>query len=357
LRSSISQSVDGNIVIQPNKGSGYWVRNYRNEDYLNVATRFKYSTYPLVETGFIDVNNQYAGIKSDKTSVGKICYRFRFRHELKSGTQFGMINGFPTQSFNPNGTTQTSMWDGYISDNSWNLYEVYRDSKYVHNQAYKEFPYLGIHSGSTVRTISGEYRIGTSEGKSCKTRHDCLVIPFLGDSDYNLFSTGQVAMVRNAITVRLHYGEAHRTHILPDGSGEDYAGMVENSRFCTRKESNDKQLLMINVNASNLDDISVSQYLSTNESEQTFENTTHGDSGIITPFGGEGWAYYNSVVLTQTVLLNRSLRVAEFINHADYIQYESSKRTTLPKSEGDKLIIDSIEKQIELDDKREFVYV
>ena len=225
---------------------------------------------------------------------------------------------------------------------------------------YLSFQETAINVSSTIRHGTNGL-LATNESVGCNISPIMTAIPFLGSDDYNLFASGQVGLVKNAIDVKYRY--FNKSWGNSEGSSPIDPTTQKDSRNWNRKELTTKQAITINVDAQDIQDIKINHYISRNEIQETFDSTNEGDISLEIYANGNSvnWNYWNQVSITQEILLNRSLRIAEYITPPDYVQLETieekQKRTTPSNQDGEKLINDAIKKQVELDNEMEFIYV
>lgn len=290
------------------------------------------SSYPLLD-GLPDLaSNQI--ITSNGSKKG---YKFRMYLYPKTSLDLWGVNSIISQDFV--NTDQTG---------SMVLGEKYFQLRFTHSAA---------SVSSMIRYFEETYenrdkKIGRDEIDSYETNPFLSVIPFLGSDDPNLFATWQVGLIKNGIDIKSHF-ETDRYY---GEGGTRFASLIWN-----RKEITTKQAITINVDAQDIQDIKVNHYLSKNEIQETFDSTNEGDVSLEIYDNGNSvnWNYWNQLSVSQDILLNRDLRITEYIIPPDYVQLETidekQKRTNI-EQESFKAFLDKLQKK-ENEDYYELVYL
>ncbi|MEB3191163.1 MAG: hypothetical protein VKL42_12550 [Snowella sp.] len=277
------------------------------------AINFKYSTYPILEGSW---RNQ-CPVDADPP-VNKKLLRFPFMHEAVSKFPPIIINNSATPLYSPDYPVLGV--DYYSISDPFKQYPYdrerppggYYDSRfcYFRNSITRQ-KYFNDGSGLSGEGMWREVEILVYDG-----RPDSVCIPFFGDQDYNLFSDGQVVIVRNSLDNQLRYyvqqwpGEGGALDISPDW---------DITLWIDRKEFTNKQLISVNVDVTNPSSPVIGHSIVTNEQAQIYSgsatpgNVFESKEGLpddwpVRPL--PAWTTdYVDTIIEQDVLLNRSLRI------------------------------------------------
>ncbi|MGL5035991.1 MAG: hypothetical protein ACRC6M_19575, partial [Microcystaceae cyanobacterium] len=152
-----------------------------------------------------------------------------------------------------------------------------------------------------------------------KVRYPFVAIPFIGE-DYDLFSSSQVGLIKNSIDQKVSYSY--------DDNGQ-YTTVVLN-------EITSKQGVKVSVENLDIENPVISHEIVSNEATVTFTKTNTGSdvSQVWVNFSQRN--YYNYTLVTQSVNLNRSLRIPRL--ESANLRVNGSVKTVLSDSETIALI-------------------
>lgn len=277
---------------------GYRYASYGREQLFDLS--FVDSSYPSLD--------EAKGNYPINTNTPRQAFKFRF----KAGVQWEQ----PQKTISDVWTQEEFVIRHYHIEAEYLAWQ-----QYVRSQQVMGLPYDGFYSvsESSISGVETQY--------INQYRREGIVIHFLGNSDLNLFSDWQVAIIKNGIAYR---GITVYETVEREGGGTPRLRSAEVATIAS------KVAVKINVNASNIQAI-------------TFNHNI-----LETELPSSG-----TEVITQGIDLRRSLRVGEVITLPDIIQTElvngKPQRTAMPE-DAFKLVLEAFQKK-ELTDYYELVYL
>ena len=137
------------------------------------------------------------------------------------------------------------------------------------------------------------------------TNPNYVAVPFLGDSDYSLFVSGQVGLIKNAYDVKA-YQHLEQKH------GD--AGSQHHYGISSRMEIKNKTTHIVNVDYQDIEEFVIHSYNLINQREDGITTSNYGDISLQIYANGNAinWNFLTTEWMSQEIPLRRDLRLFDY---------------------------------------------
>lgn len=137
------------------------------------------------------------------------------------------------------------------------------------------------------------------------TNPNYVAVPFLGDSDYSLFVSGQVGLIKNAYDVKA-YQHLEQKH------GD--AGSQHHYGISSRTEIKNKTTHIVNVDYQDIEEFVIHSYNLINQREDGITTSNYGDISLQIYANGNAinWNFWTTEWMSQEIPLRRDLRLFDY---------------------------------------------